>query len=467
MGFMVIVSLIEMSGRVATAQTMTWTGVDSSGGAAFWSNPLNWTNGGGSPPGVGNPTEFGTVAVGASKTVTSFNVGDQAQSMTFSTGATDFTFQTDNFTPTRIALNGNLSNLSSNRQRFNLGLDITGAGRTISNANNGSGGLTFNRSVTNTGNTLTVSNANTSASVDFTDSVTGVTAATVRNSGAGFTNYQIVNANGFENTSSGQVNVSGVVRIATDSALTITKSGAGSIGFNGAVVSQLSAPGSALRAINVNNNIAGGTVAFNSNVTASTITTTGIGTTRFGTGTVGSAVTVGAGGKMDGVGTITGLTTIAGGANYSAGAGVGVVGSQTLSGGLTFDTNGANPNFTWDLVNGTGFDSINLAGSALNIGSNFVTQINLSGTGLSTAGETVFDVFRNMSNNIDVNNFGSSFIVANNPLDHVFSWRVSSDTSGFKASIVAVPEPSSMALIGMAGLIGVVYARRRAKKNQA
>jgi hypothetical protein len=349
-------------------------------------------------------------------------------------------------------------------QTFGVNVNFSGTPRIISNTGTGSGALVFNNAVTNAGNSLTVTNANTSAAVNFNNSAS---ATTIINNGAGFTNYNAVNANGFENTSSGQVNVSGVVRIATDSALTITKSGAGSIGFNGAVVSQLSAPGSALRAINVNNNIAGGTVAFNSNVTASTITTTGIGTTRFGTGTVGSAVTVGAGGKMDGVGTITGLTTIAGGANYSAGAGVGVVGSQTLSGGLTFDTNGANPNFTWDLVNGTGFDSINLAGSALNIGSNFVTQINLSGTGLSTAGETVFDVFRNMSNNIDVNNFGSSFIVANNPLDHVFSWRVSSDTSGFKASIVAVPEPSSMALLGMAGLIGGVYARRRAKKNQA
>lgn len=244
--------------------------------------------------------------------------------------------------------------------------------------------------------------------------------------------------------------------------LSVSKTGTGVIRFNGTLssagglsVTNGNSTGSivfgAISPAMSSLTVAGtGAVQFNNNVSATTINVTNANASFVGTTSATSLIS--------GVGTYGGLVTVSSGATLSPGVGApsSVLPQQTFNNGLAFQSGST---FAWDL-NGVNYDTIAVNGAATTIASNVGSVLNLTG----------LDPLVSWTRNIIVGAvaptglFSSITLTGSVPTGVTasnFAWGTSGNN--ITLSFTAVPEPSSMALFGVAGLVGGVYARRRQK----
>jgi hypothetical protein len=206
---------------------------------------------------------------------------------------------------------------------------------------------------------------------------------------------------------------------------------------------------------------AAGTVRFNGNVTAqSLVLGAGSGEIIFGASgsqNISGGITA-TGATVSGLAQISGGLTLGAGSVYSPGNGLGVVGSQTITGNLTFNDNSI---FQWDLqdIDANAYDSLSVSGQ-LAFGNTSQSVLNLGTNSFNPMQSWTKTIF--FGSSPVVGTFGSISLIGDIPVNVAasqFSWSVSGNN--LNLSFSAVPEPSTMVLVGLAGVTGYLMRRKR------
>lgn len=210
---------------------------------------------------------------------------------------------------------------------------------------------------------------------------------------------------------------------------------------------------------------AGNSVKFNGDISASGIRIVGSGDVIFGNGgqTASGGIVV-EGGRLSGLAAIESNLTVGNGSTYSPGNGIGSVGVQTVGGDLTFASGSI---FQWDLtnINTEEFDSVkgNDPGTlTFATGANNVLNLGAGSFDPFASWEvTVFSGFSNVQGL-----FGEPLtLIGINPGVSASQFKWSVDGTNVNLAFSAVPEPSSLALLGLSTVVGYVVNRRRKSRK--
>ena len=413
-------------------------------GNGTWSNPANWgTN---STPDAGSTTQFSDVIppvfpppAPATSAVINLEGTKATQNVNFLSGnsTTAFTIGTSGQT---LNLDGGTSSSigrqGSANSSFAAGVNLIGTGKSLSVSNtNTTGALSFSSLNIGNSNALTVSGSGT----------TNITAL----SGSGASSSATFSGTGSSTLSS-------ISNIATIN----VQGGTRNLGtINGTNVVNLSGGSATINNLNTSTiNVTGGSHI----ITQANQSTVNLGSSA----SLSSSISVNSNSVLNGTGLIDGNVVIRTNATHSPGNSPG---AQTIAGNLTYE---AGSTFVWELngnsINNSDFDRIEFsgAGRTLTAGGAMSTRLNFVGANFNDVfwkEDRSWTVFSNVNVTPDsIANMGI-FIDTPGAPNGTIAWVFDSNNKNLNLQFSAVPEPGTLALLGLAtGLFG--FAKRRKLK---